>query len=474
MTDLPAPSLTPTDRRARLDAAVARLGDVLRDHAGTIRRLQWVVVGVYAALLLVPLAAPLPGRVDHIWSHVTLFAQFLFWGVWWPFVLVSMILVGRLWCGVLCPEGALTEIAARHGRGRAIPRWVRWPGWPFTAFALTTIYGQMVSVYQYPAPALVVLGGSTVAAIGVGWLWGREKRVWCRFLCPVNGVFRVLAKMAPLHFAVDEDRWATARREHVAGDRVVCAPMVALPTMRGSARCHMCGRCSGYRGGAIRLQLRAPSREIVHVAGDETDAWETALIVFGLMGIAVGAFHWSASPWFVALKQMVADLLVDHGVLWPLTTTMPWFVLTNEPALNDVLTVLDGVLLVAYVIATALAVGALVSASLALATRLLGAWSWPRFHHLAQGLIPIAGAGVFIGLSSLTVTLLKNDGFPVGWAGPTRVAVLAVATSWSLRLVVGIAGIHGGTIGRRIAVALAVLPALGVANVGWWLLFAGW
>src|SRR5260363_431808 len=53
---------------------------------------------------------------------------------------------GRVWCGILCPEGALSEFASRHGRSRPIPRWMRWGGWPFVAFSITTVYGQMVSV----------------------------------------------------------------------------------------------------------------------------------------------------------------------------------------------------------------------------------------------------------------------------------------------------------------------------------------
>jgi hypothetical protein len=36
--------------------------------------------------------------------------------------------------------------------------------------------------------------------------------------------------------------------------------------MRGGAECHMCGRCSGFRG-AVLLAPRSPCHEIAHVAG---------------------------------------------------------------------------------------------------------------------------------------------------------------------------------------------------------------
>ena len=100
-----------------IDAVLARFGIWLRDHQNIIRRLQWAVVGAYVVLLVLPAVLPLPRGAAHIWTNVTLFAQFVFWGLRWPFVLVSMALVGRLWCGLLCPEGALSERAAEHGRG---------------------------------------------------------------------------------------------------------------------------------------------------------------------------------------------------------------------------------------------------------------------------------------------------------------------------------------------------------------------
>lgn len=464
----------PRRKPATVASRVAAAGDFLLRHRGFVARLQWALVAVYAVLIIVPVLLPLPARADHVWNNVTLFAQFVFWGIWWPFVLVSMVLVGRAWCGFMCPEGTLTEAASRHGLKRAIPRSVRWGGWPFAAFALTTIYGQMVSVYQYPAPVLLILGGSTVAAIAAGLMWGEDKRVWCRFLCPVNGVFRVLAKLAPLHFAVDTGQWNAYRLP--AGKTfapVRCAPLVPIRTMTSNSNCHMCANCSGFRGGAVRLALRSPNHDIVHVAGQKADAWESVLIIFGLLGIAIGAFLWSASPWLVQAKIAVAGLLVAHGMQDLLHVTLPWWALTNYPERNDVLTLLDGGLLVTFILLFALLNGAIVSASVALAT-LFSGWTRRRFHHFAQALIPLAGAGVFLGLSALTATLLAQDGFSMGWVQDLRTAMLAGATVWSLWLGWSIAGLHATTPLRRAVAATALLPACLSTLGSWYMLFWVW
>src|SRR5690606_3697999 len=324
-----------------------------------------------------------------VFNNLTILAQFAFWGIWWPFVLVSIPLLGRAWCGWLCPEGMLTEWASERGRGRSIPKWMRWGGWPFVAFALTTVYGQLVSVYQYPLAVLAVLGGSTLAAMVVGYLYGRNKRVWCKYLCPVNGVFILLAKLAPWHFKVDEEAW---RHPVIRIEPVNCAPLVPLRHMKGAGDCHVCGRCSGYRG-AIALTPRSREQEIVKIATG--DAWQTALICFGLMGIAIGAFLWSASPWFVTVKQWAATWLVEHDILWPLLDNAPWFILTHYPEMNDSFSWLDGAGILLFVVGCTVCVGGVAFAALWLADRVApagpGGGPLAGVHRLAQALIPAAG-----------------------------------------------------------------------------------
>ena len=188
----------------------------------------------------------------------------------------------------------------------------------------------------------------------------------------------------------------------------------------------------------------------MHVAGSEPKPVETILIVFGLLGLAAGAFHWSSSSLFVDVKQAVAEWLVDHGLVWPLEPLAPWWILTNYPEQNDTLSLLDGTVLIGYILASIVIIGGAVGGCLAAAVRILGRWSMPRLHHLAQSLIPIAACGVFLGLSSLTVTMLHAEGLTLNFVGALRAFLLAGASLWSLWLGWQIAGLYAEPYARRI------------------------
>lgn len=456
----------------RRDRFLAQTGRWMRDHRGVILATQWVIVCVYAFLLIVPLFLPLPDETAHLWNNLTVVAQFAFWGIWWPFVLVSMVLMGRMWCGVLCPEGALTEFASRYSLNLPIPRWMRWGGWPVVGFVGTTVYGQMLSVYQYPQAAMLILGGSTIAAIAIGLVFARNRRVWCRYLCPVTGVFGLLAKLAPVHFRTDREAWksapAAARRIPVT-----CAPLIPLSKLESASHCHNCGRCADHRA-AIGLRSRAFSEEIV-LQGDTASASETLLLIGGVIGLAMGAFHWSASPWFIAAKQWAAGWLIDRDILWPLAANAPWWVLTNYPDNNDVFSWLDGGLLVAYIVVTAAVLGGILALLLGSAAHSLHTGRTRRvFVHLSQSLIPVAGCGVFLGLSAQTATLLRADGFVLDWVSPLRMTLLGLATLWTLALGERITRRYATGIVARVPAMTSLVLACAVVDFGWSLMFWIW
>ncbi|MBI2380671.1 MAG: 4Fe-4S binding protein [Gammaproteobacteria bacterium] len=454
---LQVPAGGPEDSQAsesRWRRALGQLGDAMARHKGVIVGLQWLVVLVYFSLVAIPAFLDLPDEDARILTNLTLFAQFLFWGIWWPFAMLSMMLMGRAWCGVLCPEGALSEWVSRHGLNRAIPRWLRWGGWPFVSFGLTTVIGQLTSIYQYPKPVFLILGGSTAAALVVGLLYGRGVRVWCRYLCPANGVFQLLARIAPVHFAVSEARWNAAPRLPA----VNCPPLLDVKRQAGTGACHNCGRCSGHRE-AVRLTPRSPWSEILGLKLDKAARWEVLTLAYGVLGIAMGAFQWSASPWYVQLKSRIAEAAIAQGQLWLLADNAPWWLLTHYPEVNDVFTWLDGLAILLYIGAETLVLGTalLLGARLAGLAAGFGA-SWRR---LAYAYTPLAGISVFLGLSMTTISLLAPEGVNLAWVSPTRAALLLLAALAGLHLSLRI--LSGTPWARRLPTLLAL--SLGAAPV---------
>ena len=249
--------------------------------------------------------------------------------------------------------------------------------------------------------------------------------------------------------------------------------MVHIKSMRGASECHMCGQCSGHKD-AIRLSARLPGSEITNLTDKELNPWEARLLVFGMIGTAIGAFQWSSSPWFVAARQAVAEWLVAREWWWALDTNAPWWLLTHYPEASDTFTWLDGAMIVGYIAATALVVGGWIWGWLRAAGACLDGDGRLNSLRLSYCLVPIGGIGVFLGLSALTATMLKAEGFVFPWLDWARGALLATGALWSLALAVGVIGKTGAA---PIRYALS-MPSVGMATGGtivpWILMFYLW
>lgn len=403
-----------------------KLGDAMAKYRSLILATQWTVVAVYAFLVIAPALMPLPAEDEHLWNNLTRFAQFAFWGIWWPFVMVSMMLMGRVWCGVFCPEGAVSEFASRHGLGLRIPRWLRWGGWPFVSFSLTTLIGQLTSIYEYPKPVLLILGGSSIAALVIGFLYGRGVRVWCRYLCPANGVFALLARLAPVHFKVSEVAWQQSARVPA----VDCPPLLDVKHQAGSGACHSCGRCSGHRD-AVALTPRSMLSGVTELNSGKGMNWEAATLIFGLLGVALAAFQWSISPYYVQMNNALAGLAIEQDAMWVFAANAPWWLLTHYPEVGDAFSWLDGLSIFLYILLMALGFGLVQWGVLALARWASG--SVP-FWHLALAMTPMGGISVFLGLSMLTLNQLRQDGILLAHIPELRALLLGLAVLWSLWL----------------------------------------
>jgi hypothetical protein len=179
------------------------------------------------------------------------------------------------------------------------------------------------------------------------------------------------------------------------------------------------------------------------------------------MGIAIGAFHWSVSPWYVALKQALAGWLADHHVLWPLTLQPPWWILTDYPSVNDQMAFLDGGVLLAYIMATAIGIGAAVSLCLWLAARSLGPSPGAVSSFRAKP-HPYRGVRSVFRIERITVTMLRAEGLSARIFWPA-----AGSVAW-------IAGLATANNLRRFAATVCVALAVSTGAASWVVFFWVW
>jgi len=392
----------------------------------------------------------------------------VFWGIWWPFVILSMLVLGRLWCGVFCPEGSLTEwTSKKFGLNKKIPRWIKWKGWPTAGFMLITLYGQLVSVYDYAKPALLILGGSTVFAMIIGWLYGRGSRVWCKDLCPVSGVFNLLSRLAPFTFKADEKAWQAYGKK--AGNPN-CPPMINIRQLHGVSNCHMCGRCADYRH-AVQLMPRSVNEEVVRFGDEKLSVYEFILLLYGMVGVGIGAFTWTVSPWFIALKQKLAVWLVGHDIFWPLNEVGFWWILTDYP--QDAFNWIDGFCIASYILGSGIIFGSFLTVIL-WCVRFLSGKQPKIMQHLAQVYLPLAAAGLFLGLTSTTIKLLQYEFIFFSWLGTVRALILVGAFIWSMILSVGVLGRYEFRFNYKLLAFMLILASFIPIVTAWYLMYWGW
>ncbi len=374
-------------------------GDLLQRRRTVVACVQWAFVALYAVLLIGPVVWPPPAAPAGIFASLARFSEALLWGIWWPAVVLATLVFGQFWCGVLCPDGTLTEFASRHGRGARIPRWLRRPGWPMLGFALLMSYEHLAAAYRSPLATFALLGGCSSLAVVCGALIGRGKRVWCRYLCPLATVFSLLSRCAVLHFRVDRQALDSAPRRLAAA--VDCPLLLDVRRLRGNEKCNMCARCSGHLG-AVALAPRGPCDEIAALGAGQGEArrWEALVIVFVLAGLSFGALHWRASPWHAALVSTLPG--------WPSALVAGLALLL--PAL-------------------------LVGGALTLLLLAAGCGSQQRSVRLAYGLIPLAGVGLFVGSLEYSLGILARQGWALGpWLPGLRAVCLLPALVWSMAL----------------------------------------
>ena len=199
----------------------------------------------------------------------------LFWAWWWPLILLSYPLVGRLWCSI-CPFMVWGQIAQRitPWRKRSWPHGDldRW-GAPALAagFAAILLWEEVWNLEDTAWLSSCLLLLITAGAVISSTVF--EKRFWCRYLCPVGGMNGLFAKLSILELRAEVgtcsgscSSYACFKGGPADGEGLATegCPLGTHPAhLSDNRNCVLCMTCTqACPNRSVQLRLRPPAADL--------------------------------------------------------------------------------------------------------------------------------------------------------------------------------------------------------------------
>ncbi|MDX2273311.1 MAG: sigma 54-interacting transcriptional regulator [Cyanobacteriota bacterium] len=240
----------------------------------------------------------------------------LFWAWWWPGILLAFPFVGRLWCAV-CPfmiYGELTQKLSLWLLPRPLRRWPRQVMEAGGGWFLVSLFG-LIFLWEelWDLPHTAYLSAWLLLLITAGAVVGSllfERRLWCRYLCPIGGMNGLYAKLSMTELRAQQGTCSAECTTYQCykggpakgeGQASLGCPLYSHPAqLQENKDCVLCMTClKACPHRSVEFNLRPPAIELW--TSHTPKASEVALLLLLLGGIYL--HH---------LPQLQA-LLINHG-----------------------------------------------------------------------------------------------------------------------------------------------------------------
>ena len=245
----------------------------------------------------------------------------LVWGLWWPAMVWTAVLLGRVWCAV-CPLELVSNITERFGRAsgvkqRILGRWLRSGARIVGLYALIQILVAGASLHRTPAYTSFFLWGLLGTAALTGFFF--RDRAFCRGFCPVGLLLGTYGRGAMLAMrpASGERCAACTGKDCVRAcnrnkaDARSCPSLLNPARLKSNADCLVCGQCVKVcEPDNMGLFLRRPFHSAD--AREAIASWPVTLFVMLVSGFVISELlsEWKAAQAvFLWMPEEVASLL---------------------------------------------------------------------------------------------------------------------------------------------------------------------
>lgn len=131
----------------------------------------------------------------HPTKENNIFTTALFWGLFWPFFMVTTLATfGRIFCGV-CPHGFIGKYITKIGLKKKIPNKLANPfiGLLLLFFAWWFVYYMFPQFFKTPYATAILFFVMTIIASIFYYLY--DEMAYCKYICPIGTVTKVYSKV---------------------------------------------------------------------------------------------------------------------------------------------------------------------------------------------------------------------------------------------------------------------------------------
>lgn len=225
----------------------------LVSHPLVPKALQGVTVPVILALTLLTCLGP-PERNP---------ANLVVWGVWWPFLIFSILVSARSWCGY-CPLPVISDgLNFFRRRSLKVPeplaRYGVWVG--MAGFALILLAEHVTHMFSAARATSALLACIIAGTALTNFLFG--KRSWCKHVCPLGRMVASSSALSLVELGSNGNVCSSQCQTHDCIKDHNC-PMGIHPAAAGvSKECVLCLSCvKKCRHLAVRIDARFPWHEL--------------------------------------------------------------------------------------------------------------------------------------------------------------------------------------------------------------------
>lgn len=244
-----------------------------------------------------------------------------FWCYWWPLSFIAFPFLGRVWCSI-CPFMIYGEIvqSIRKAFGAKL---LKWPKETMDTYGAWFLFGlfAVILVWEevWDLPHEAALSSWLLLLITFGAMVGSfffERRIWCRYLCPIGGMNGLFAKLSMTELRARQGVCSAECSTYTCykggpavapeGQESVGCPVYSHPAQltdnRNCVLCMECLKACPHR--SIEFRFRVPA----------ADLWDGTHTVIGaevcLMFMLLGAVYLHDLP------LLLIDLDIDSYTIF--------------------------------------------------------------------------------------------------------------------------------------------------------------